>query len=91
MSDFVLVAPAAAPQITHLEFAQAWESSNTPAEVSEKTGIDTHQVNIIAWKFRKKGIKLKSMKREPGSTGKPSPFTDKLDVEAVNKWMNERV
>lgn len=77
-------------QITHLQFAQAWETSESPGEVGDKTGIDTHQVNNIAFRFRKKGIALKSMKREPGSSGRPSPFMDRLDVEAVNKWMNER-
>lgn len=44
------------------DFVRAWQSSSSLAEVAEKLGSTTNNVNQRGYVLRKKGVELKSMK-----------------------------
>lgn len=59
-------------------FITAWESSNSVAEVAEKTGIKVTSIMARASKYRSQGIALKNMPRGGGA---------KLNVGAMQELL----
>lgn len=57
------------------QFIMTWQNSESAAEVSEKTGIPIPIVHARASLYRRKGVKLKKMKRSSDRG---------LDVDALN-------
>ena len=50
--------------VTAEEFVRIWQSSETTAEVAEKTGLKKSGVSNRASRFKTKGIPLKDMRND---------------------------
>jgi len=66
--------------VTPEDFVRAWQSSKSLAEVAEKTGMRTESVRARGFRFRKKGVPLKSL----STAGRPA-----TDWEALKKLAKE--
>ncbi len=55
------------PRVPLTTFIQAWESSDSVAQVAEKTGLKQNSVQARASKYRSQGIPLKEMPRGGGA------------------------
>jgi hypothetical protein len=65
--------------VTPMKFIEAYETSETYAEVAAKLGIPLRIVHARVSNYRRAGVKLKQM-------GKRS---NKVDVETLNKRIEE--
>jgi hypothetical protein len=76
--------------MTHQDFIAAWLGSKSELEVSAKTGLDTHKIANIGGHLRHRGVLLPKMPKHIPERGKNTTFSDKLDVQALNKFILER-
>lgn len=64
-------------RLTPAEFIQAWQTSETLAEVAEKTGLPKNNCYSRAGYYRTKGVPLKKI-----TAKKKNPWSDLIELAA---------
>ena len=68
-------------ECTPEKFVEVWQSSDSVEEVSRRLSMSAAICHDRASKYRRKGVKLKSMPRKAGRKG--------LDVEGLNRLIQQ--